>query len=168
MIRCERETLAGLSGIAALTVAVLVLPFAVQARGFGLRECAAGDLVVRVAPARDSFARGQRVSLRVTVRNTSASACSISSGSCLPQLVITGRGGVAVWNRAATRVVCEVGMGRRLSGGSTLADLVVWNGRVCTGRDPKSCPGGLAVPGRYTATASWTGSRAAASFLVTG
>jgi hypothetical protein len=93
--------------------------------------------------------------------------CTVATGSCLPQVLVTNQVGTVVWNRAATHVVCTVRTGHRFSAGAEVAQVVVWNGEVCVGRDPNSCPGRFVRPGRYRADASWTSrSRGSVRFLI--
>jgi hypothetical protein len=121
--------------------------------------CGAAGLRVRVATARRTYRAGEPVPFRVTVRNETGSSCSVPTGTCLPQVVISGKGGLVVWNRAQVQVVCAVGRWRVLLLGKTTARVVSWDGEYCAGRTPASCPGGPAPPGSYTATAGWSSLR---------
>jgi hypothetical protein len=129
--------------------------------------CAPAALVVTVATDHRSYRRGQPVTITVTVRNGGKSACAMPTGSCLPQVLITGRNGKIVWNRAETQVVCVYGRSRALRPGRATSRVVSWDGILCAGRTPKSCPGGPAPPGTYRALATWSSfRRGSAAFVV--
>jgi hypothetical protein len=153
--------------LAVLAIGRASSPVGARATALPAGACTPGMLVERTAIARRVYRPGQRVVITVTLRNQTSSECSIVTGSCVPQVLVTGRAGLVVWNRAATQVVCQAGVGRRLGAGAAVSQTISWDGRVCVGRDPRTCSGRLVPPGRYTVHAIWsTQASSARPFLI--
>lgn len=123
------------------------------------RTCASSILSLRVATDRRSYRQGEAVAITVTAHNGGRSPCSLPTGPCLPQLLITRENGVVIWNRAELQVLCNVEGVRRLGAGASTRTTVTWNGRYCSGRTPQSCPGGPASSGSYRVSAAWNSLR---------
>jgi hypothetical protein len=120
-----------------------------------LETCDPAKVGVEVATDRGFYRVGQTVEITVTARNDTRSPCYAPTGSCLPQVLITGSDGVVAWNRAELQVTCTYGRWRRLRSAGSTGRLVIWNGEYCAGRTPTSCPGGPFSPGIYRARATW-------------
>jgi hypothetical protein len=131
----------------------------------GATACRPVDVELFVRADRRQYRRNQPVAITVTAGNTGRSVCSIATGSCLPQVLITNRAGTEVWNRAATQVVCSFGQPRRLAPGAETSKTVTWNGRRCAGRTPERCPDGAVAAGRYRIAANWTARHVALTFV---
>jgi hypothetical protein len=115
-----------------------------------------------VAPAK-------HVVLVSTLRNESDRPCSVRTGTCVPQVVITGRAGTVVWNRAVTQVMCTFGQPQLVPARRSVRAAIVWDGRRCAGRTPIDCPGTPVPGGTYRVSVHWQGEPdAAASLLVKG
>lgn len=130
--------------------------------------CIRTQLALRVLLTRRSYHSGRAVEMAIHLRNGGVRSCGLAVGSCLPQVVITSAAGVVVWNRAATQVSCSASLGYRLAAGATLMRSVRWSGRVCAGREPRSCPGWVAKTGRYRVRVTWSPARSVtATFVIT-
>ena len=124
------------------------------------RDCAQNELAVTASTDRASYADRQPVEISVRIRNTGTSSCTIRTGSCVPQVVITDREGSTVWDRAGTQVVCTYSGAVVLTPNGTETQGVTWDGSHCSGRDPRRCPGGRVAKGSYEALVTWDGAKA--------
>jgi len=130
--------------------------------------CSSAQLLITVASDRPTYRAGQVVTLTVNLQNTGESPCDVPTGSCLPQIVISNSGGTVVWDRAAMQVMCTFGNPHTLGPGASAAQTVSWDGTLCAGRDPESCPGGPVSPGTYHVLAKWNTTRyGTVTFVVT-
>lgn len=127
--------------------------------------CSSSALTVIVRASRASYSPGEHVVLTVLARNDSSAPCSVRTGNCIPQVVISDGSGVTVWNRATTQVVCMFGTALVLARARTATQVVTWDGRRCAGRSPTDCPGTRALPGKYGVSARWETVREASTSL---
>jgi hypothetical protein len=138
-----------------------------QVATFGV-TCAPAGIVVTLVSDRTDYRAGEPVTFTATATNSGASPCDLPTGICLPQIQIADGAGTLVWDRAATVVVCQFGTPVPLAPGAAAAQTIVWDGMVCSGRTPESCPGQPAPAGTYTPTANWNGASASTTFMVAG
>jgi hypothetical protein len=115
---------------------------------------------------RTDYRAGEAVTFTAKATNAGASRCDLPTGICLPQIQIADSTGTLVWDRAATVVICQYGKPLALAPGAAAAQTVVWDGLVCSGRSPESCPGQPAPAGTYKATANWNGGVGTTTFVV--
>jgi hypothetical protein len=135
-------------------------------REAAVRACSAAKLHVAIATDRRSYRQAQAVMFTVNARNDAGSSCSVPTGPCLPQILVTASNRVVVWNRAELQVVCAYRAWRRLGPGGSTRQVVTWNGKRCAGNTPTSCPGAPVGPGSYRALASWDSLKGASILFV--
>lgn len=128
--------------------------------------CSPADIAVILVSDRAEYRAGVAVTFTATATNSGDSRCYLPSGICLPQIQITDSNGTVVWDRAATVVVCPFGQPSALAPGATVAQTVVWDGMICAGRVPESCPGQPVPEGTYKASANWSGAFGTTTFVV--
>lgn len=128
--------------------------------------CRVPTTVVRVATARSSYTIGQPVALRVSARNRSRQTCSLPTGSCLPQVIVTASDGAVVWNRASTGTSCMFGQSISLGPGHVARATVRWTGRPCAGRTPTDCPNTSVPAGVYQVEVRWLGAGTSTLLIV--
>jgi hypothetical protein len=134
------------------------------ASGVGL--CSLADIDITLVSDRAEYRVGEPVSLTATATNSGNSLCNLPTGNCLPQIQIADSTGRVVWDRAATAVVCTFRTPVALAPGSTTVQSVVWDGTVCAGRTPESCPGQPVSAGTYQSVAEWDGASGTTSIIV--
>jgi hypothetical protein len=128
--------------------------------------CGASETTATITTDRADYRAGDAIVFSVKVTNDGAAACELPTGNCLPQIQVTDASGALIWDRAAIAVVCEFGPPVSLVPRATFEETVVWNGRVCAGRTPESCPDRPAAAGVYVASANWNDPRASTTFSV--
>jgi hypothetical protein len=93
--------------------------------------------------------------LRITVRNDSQRACSVPTGTCLPQVIITTASGSVVWNRATTSTTCMFTAPISLGPGHAARATVAWSPRRCAASTPDECPNTSLLSGGYRVDVHW-------------
>ncbi|GAA1927764.1 hypothetical protein GCM10009716_39650 [Streptomyces sodiiphilus] len=121
----------------------------------GLPDCRASDVTVSVRPAENAYAPGEKPQLRVTLRNSGASACKTDFGHRALTVELSDSDDEPVWSSAA----CPKGpasLPARVPAEGTAVHTLTWDRR----HSPEDCDGPAgpsAEPGTYLAQAELSG-----------
>jgi hypothetical protein len=117
--------------------------------------CTADEVTATASTDRPTYRSGEQVTLRTTLANHSAQACSIDVSPRDPAFSVSQGGGGEVWRSCGPGQSCP--LYERvvvLPAGGSRTETTAWNQHTC---DASACQGPPPPTGTYRETATWGG-----------